>query len=90
MLDVIYKTLKKVEKEHKNDPLNVPKNVPLNRLENILKIMKKNKDVTVLALATQLHVSEKTIKRDIAKLKKEQKLQRVGSLKSGHWELLTE
>ena len=90
MLDVIYKTLKKVEKEHKNDPLNVPKNVPLNRLENILKIIKKDKDVTALALASQLKVSEKTIKRDIAKLKKEHKLQRVGSLKGGHWELLTQ
>jgi len=31
-----------------------------------------------------------SIKRDISKLKENNKLQRVGSLKSGHWEIINE
>ena len=38
-------------------------------------------------LANKLDVADKTIKRDIAKLKEQNRLIRVGSLKSGHWEI---
>ena len=44
----------------------------------------------MLELANRLGVSDKTIKRGIAKLKNENKLVRVGGLKSGHWEVLNE
>jgi len=39
-------------------------------------------------LAKIFGVSAKTIKRDIARLKAEGKIRRVGSAKSGHWEVM--
>ena len=88
MLEIILKTLIKVKKD--NVPKNVPKNVPLKRLDKIVNIMKKDKNITALELADKLGVTDKTIKRDIAKLKDENRVVRVGSLKSGHWEVIDE
>ncbi len=88
MLEIILKTLTKVKKE--NVPKNVPKNVPLKRLDKIVNMMKKDKSITALELADKLGVTDKTIKRDIAKLKDEKRVVRVGSLKSGHWEVIDE
>ena len=84
ILDVIFKTLKKVKKE--DVPKNVPKNVPIKRLDKVVALMKKSKTITIMEIANILGVTDKTIKRDIVKLKKENYIQRVGSLKSGHWE----
>ena len=86
MLEIILKTLKKVKKD--NVPKNVPKNVPLNRLDKVVNLMKKNKSITILELADKLGVTDKTIKRDIAKLKSEKRVVRVGSSKSGHWKIV--
>jgi len=86
MLEIILKTLKKLEKE--NVPKNVPKNVPLKRLKNILKYIKEDKNITILELSDKIGVSDKTIKRDITKLKNENKVVRIGSLKSGYWEII--
>ncbi|MDQ7047269.1 MAG: Fic family protein [Sulfurovum sp.] len=85
MLDIILKTLENTKKE--NVPKNVPKSVPLKRLDKILSLIGKNKDITIIELANNLNVTDKTIKRDIKKLKDTDKLIRVGSLKSGHWEV---
>jgi len=87
MLEVIFNALKTAIKENKNVPLNVPKNVPLNRLDEIIKLIEKNRDITSAQIAEMLKVSDKTIKRDIAKLKELGRLKRVGSLKSGYWEV---
>jgi Fic family protein len=86
MLEMILTTMEKQAKE--NVPLNVPKNVPLKRLDKIVDIINKNKDITIDELAKILGVSDKTIKRDMAKLKEENKIKRVGSLKSGYWEIV--
>lgn len=88
MLDAILLTCKQTLQESQNVPLSVPKNVPLKRLEQIVGFMQDNKDVTIEQLASACDVNPKTIKRDIAKLKHEGKIQRVGSLKSGFWEVL--
>ena len=88
MLEIISKTLKKLKKE--NVPRNVPKNVPLNRYNDIIKLIKNNKNITILQIADKLNVTDKTIKRDMLKLKNENKIKRVGSLKSGHWEISKE
>ena len=82
MLEVILKTLRNLKKE------NVPKNVPKNRLEKILTLMHKNKNITIIELSTLLSVTEKTIKRDISKLKEQNRVTREGSLKTGHWEVI--
>ena len=88
MLDIILKTLQKLEKE--NVPKNVPNNVPLNRVNKIIKLIKKDKNITILQIANILGVTDKTIKRDISKLKNDNKIARVGSLKSGYWEIIDE
>jgi len=50
--------------------------------------MQKEKDITIQQLSHKLDVSDKTIKRDIEKLKNDNKLIREGSLKTGHWEVI--
>jgi Fic family protein len=91
MLEIINRSLKDYIKESKKDvPLKVPKNVPLKRLDKIIALIKKDKDITIIQIADKLGVTDKTIKRDIAKLKSENKIVRVGSLKSGHWEIVDE
>lgn len=88
MLEVILITLKNEQKN--NVPKNVQKNVPLKRQDDIIKLIKKDKNITTLQIANILNVADKTIKRDIAKLKLDNKIVRVGSLKSGYWEILDE
>ena len=88
MLEIILKTLIELKKE--NVPKDVPKDVPLKRLEKILALMRKNRDITAVELSNKMNVTDKTIKRDIAKLKNENRIKRVGSLKSGHWEVVDE
>lgn len=88
MLEIILKTLIDLKKE--NVPKNVPLDVPLKRLEKILALMSKNRDITAVELSNKMNVTDKTIKRDIAKLKNENRIKRVGSLKAGHWEVIDE
>jgi len=72
----------------REDGVNVPVNVPVSRLEKIKEIILKNNTITIPEMANTLQVNEKTIKRDIEKLKKEFIIKRVGSDKTGHWEIL--
>lgn len=88
MLDIILKTLKEVEKENKNVPTNVPRNVPKKRLDDIIKLIKKNKEITTIEIATILKTTDKTIKRDIQKLKEQNIIKRVGANKGGYWEII--
>ena len=85
MLEMIIKSIQNLKNE--NVPKSVPNNDPLKRIEEIIKLISKNKKITITELAKTLKVSDKTIKRDIAKLKKQNRLKRVGSLKSGYWEV---
>lgn len=71
MLEMIFKSIK-------ND------NVPLKRLDKIIEIISQNKDMTIMELSNILKVADKTIKRDISKLKEQNRFIRVGSLKSGY------
>jgi len=89
MLEVIKDSLKNYTKQSKkNVPRKVPKDVPLKRLDEIIQIIKKNNQVTIIQIAGMLGVSDKTIKRDIVKLKDQNRLTRVGSLRSGCWKVL--
>jgi Fic family protein len=80
MLEVILKTLENV-------PKNVTNNVPKDRIDMIVNKMRENSSITIKELAESLNVNEKTIKRDIEKLKEENKVQRVGSARKGIWEI---
>ena len=88
MLDAILKACENELSNEKNVPIKVPKNVPIERLNKILALMAQNSSITIDQLAQLCAVSDKTIKRDIAKLKEQGRLQREGSLKSGFWKII--
>ncbi len=56
--------------------------------QKVLELMKKNSKITIKELMQQLSMSESGIKKVIKKLKVENRVQRVGSLKDGRWEVL--
>ena len=67
---------------------NVPENVPENRVNAILDIIMVNNEITIPEIAKKTNVNEKTIKRDIMKLKKEERLERIGPDKGGYWKII--
>ncbi|WP_324170840.1 Fic family protein [Sulfurimonas sp.] len=81
MLEVIFEAIKNV-------PNDVSKNVPKGREVSILNLIAENSKVTVKELALKFEVNEKTIKRDLEKLKEENKIKRIGSARSGYWEVI--
>jgi len=87
VLEAILQSCERELSNGQNVPTNVPKNVPLNRLEQIIALIRDNSSITIDQLAHACDVSDKTIKRDIAKLKEAGRLERKGSLKSGYWEI---
>lgn len=54
----------------------------------ILDIMKANAQISIPELASLLLISSRSVERNIQKLKKEQKLIRVGPDKGGHWKVI--
>ena len=81
MLGVILETIENVPKV-------VTKNVPKDRAVLILENMNINSTVTIKELAELLKVNEKTVKRDIEKLKEERKVKRTGSARKGIWQVV--
>jgi len=88
MLQAILHSCREVLDAENDVPINVPRNVPKNRLEKILGLMRAESDITIEELAHACGVSDKTIKRDIAKLKEAGRIERIGGLKSGHWHVM--
>ncbi len=70
-------------------PVNVPVNVPVTGIpDKILVIVRANPKATAQKMALALGVTDKTIKRHLKALQEQGQLQRVGSDKAGHWEVL--
>lgn len=59
----------------------------VNTEDKILNIMKENRNVTINELAQTLNLSTRAVEKQIAKLKEENRLLRVGSARKGHWEV---
>ena len=59
----------------------------VNLADKILGMLKKEPDITQLALSEALSVSRITIVREIKKLQENEIIRRVGSDKSGYWEI---
>ncbi len=79
---------KNYEKENeitKNDPVNTDLNITE---KSILKIIMKNPKVTQISIANQLKISEKTVKRNVSKLKEKGIIERIGADKNGYWKIL--
>lgn len=68
-----------------NDPVNANLNITK---ESILKIIMKNPKVTQISIANQLEISEKTVKRNISKLKEKGIVERIGADKNGYWKII--
>jgi len=54
----------------------------------ILKYLKKNPHSTIRELAEFLDITSRGVEKQIATLKNEERLKRVGSARKGHWEVL--
>ena len=59
-------------------------------LNDLLSLIKSHPSANYSTLSQSMAVSEATIKRHIQKLKQQTKLKRVGSKKTGHWEIVDE
>lgn len=76
-----------------NVPVNVLVNVPVNTglgelSDKILTLVRANSKVTAQKMALALGVTDKTIKRHLKALRAQGRIQRVGSDKTGHWEII--
>jgi len=86
MLEAILKTLK-------NASVNVSQNVLVNIAnmktpDAVMALIAANANMTRAEMAAQIGKDIRTIGRAIKKLQEEGKLKRVGSDKSGYWELI--
>lgn len=54
---------------------------------SILKILAKSPDQTIRELASDLNLTTRAVEKQLAKLKKQGRLIRVGPNKGGHWEI---
>ncbi|WP_423222707.1 winged helix-turn-helix transcriptional regulator [Candidatus Amarolinea aalborgensis] len=67
----------------------VPVNVPVNAVsDKILILLRANPKATAQKLAQVVGVNDKTIKRHLKTLREQGRLERVGSDKTGHWEVI--
>ena len=73
------------ERKEINKKLNAPVN---DRQIRIINDIQKNKNITQAELANKHNVNEKTIKRDLKKLKDLNLIKRVGPDKTGYWQII--
>ncbi len=88
MLEQISETLEK--NTQKNAPINAPINASINPTKTpdaVLMLIKDNPKITRKQIADTLQKDLRTIGRSIASLQQMGKLKRIGSNKSGHWQI---
>jgi len=56
--------------------------------EKILSLIDKNNSITISELAKMIGLTTRAIEKQIDNLKNQNKLKRIGSDKSGHWQIL--
>lgn len=67
---------------------NVGKAVGKNVGKEIIFLLKESPEITIPEISKSLHVTERTIERHISKLKDENRIKRIGSRKTGHWQII--
>lgn len=73
-----------------NEPINEPINESIKLSKSALKVLelvKENKSYTIDDLMLHLNLSRETIKRALKNLIEQNLIIRVGSRKTGHWEI---
>ncbi len=62
--------------------------IKLNKIQrDILSEIQKDRNITLEALAEKVGISVRNIEKNIARLKKEGVLERIGSRKAGYWKI---
>ncbi|MDP2894748.1 MAG: Fic family protein [Sulfurimonas sp.] len=84
MLEIITQSLKEYVEESKKS--NQKSNQKSD--QKILDLIMQDNKIIIMQICQQLDMSESGVKKVIKKLKDENRLQRVGSLKGGYWEVL--
>lgn len=56
--------------------------------EEIMELMEKTPRITIPQIASKINVTTRSIEREIEKLKKQHKIERVGSKKTGIWKVI--
>lgn len=56
--------------------------------QKILELIRKNPQITTIEMAEILSISRRAIAKQIASLKAENKLRRIGADNGGHWEII--
>ena len=79
MLEVILKSIKSSVKNSVKSSVNTE--------DKILEYLKQNPKITIKELAQLLNLTTRAIEKQIASLKNNNKLIRVGSARKGHWEI---
>lgn len=77
-------------KQIKNEPTNEPTNEPINLTKSTIKVLQFIQsclDATIDEIAEAVGVSRETVKRALKVLKDNGYIVRVGSNKTGHWEI---
>jgi len=91
MLDVILKTLKKLEEENQKVGIKVGEKVGINLTENqkdIIAYMMENPKISAKKLSELVGISSRKIEENIKKLKDENVIERVGANRGGYWKVL--
>jgi Fic family protein len=81
MLGVILEAINSSVKDSVKDSVNSS----VNTEDKILDLLKQNPNHTIKELADILNLTTRAIEKQIAKLKSEDKIQRVGSARKGYW-----
>ena len=71
--------------------LNVGINVGINLSKTerlVLDCIKQDKAISAEAIAIKIGVTERTVARALKKLREEQIIERIGSNKTGYWEII--
>lgn len=56
--------------------------------ERIIEMIRSNGAVTIAELAERIGISTRAVEKQLAKLKAENTIKRIGSLRAGHWEVI--
>jgi len=54
----------------------------------ILNLIKEDEHITIPEIARRIELSTRAVEKQIAKLKEQNKLKRIGPDKGGHWEVI--
>ena len=87
-LDLVEESAPKNENAPTNAPIKGDLSGQPDPINDLLNAIRKAPDADYSSLAKATEVSEATVKRNLQKLKNHQRIRRVGSKKTGHWEII--